>query len=120
MAEFDLITPLESIENCSIGFKTLKWDIGVRQLMTLMTAERKMATCLNLLGRGGSRVNVQYEGDFSELQPGLHDSWIVEHFEGLKILTLDLPSHGVLSMMHPSILTFEEERHDFQPLEEQE
>ncbi len=88
--------------------------------MTPMSAEQKMTSCLNLLSRGGGRVSVQYKGEFSELKTGLNDEWIVEHFESLNMLTLDLPSHGVLCMMHPAVLNFEEERHDFQPLEEQE
>ena len=88
--------------------------------MAPMTAEQKLTSCLDLLGRGGGRVNVQYEGEFPELLLGLYNEWIVNHFEGLKMLTLDLPSHGVLSMMHPSVLMFEEEREDFQLLEEQE
>jgi hypothetical protein len=88
--------------------------------MAPMTAEQKMTSCLDLLGRGGGRVNVQYEGEFSEFQLGLDNQWVVNHFEILKMLTLDLPSHGVLSMMHPSVLMFEKEREDFQLLEEQE
>ncbi len=88
--------------------------------MAPMTAEQKMTSCLGLLGRGNVRVNVQYEGEFCELQVGLDDQWIVNHFEALKMLTLDIPSHGVLSMMHPSVVMFEEEREDFQLLEEQE
>jgi len=88
--------------------------------MTPMTAEQKMASCLDLLGRGGGRVSVQYDGEFGDFEPGLNKEWIVEHYEGLNMLTLNLPSHGVLCMMHPSVLNFEEERHDFQTLEEQE
>ena len=65
-------------------------------------------------------MNVQYEGEFSEFQLGIDNQWVVNHFEGLRMLTLDLPSHGVLSLMHPSVLVFEEEREDFQLLEEEE
>ena len=97
----------------------LKWFIGGGVAMTSMTAEEKMTTCLKLLGHGGGRVNVQYQGEFDEFQACLKDEWIVGHHESLKMVTLDLPSHGVLCVMHPSVLTFEEERHDFQPLEEQ-
>ena len=77
-------------------------------------------SCLALLSDGGGRVVVKYVDDFASLQAVLHESWIVEHHQSLSMITLELPAHGCLSLMHPAIEYWERERHDIRPLEDVE
>lgn len=76
--------------------------------------------CLELMMNKGGRVVVKYNGDFEQLRLAFHEEWIIEHHTSLSMLTLDLPSHGCLSLLHPLIEFWEQERDDIQPLGENE
>ena len=77
-------------------------------------------SCLALLSNGGGRVVVKYVDDFAFLKAAFHESWILEHHESLSMVSLDLPAHGCLSLLHPAIEYWELERKDIQPLEDVE
>ena len=76
--------------------------------------------CLELMMNHGGRVVVKYKGEFEQLRLAFHEEWIIEHHTSLSMLTLDLPSHGCLSLLHPLIEFWEQERDDIQPLGENE
>jgi hypothetical protein len=79
--------------------------------------ETMASACLNLLNVGGGTVNAQYSGDFSSLSLALLEDWVVHHFEALNMVTLRLPPHGVFCLMHPQIVSWEQEREDFEMME---
>lgn len=79
-----------------------------------------MEACLTLMNEGGGRVVVKYINDFESLQSAFHESWIVEHHQSLSMITIELPAHGCLSLLHPAIEYWEQERHDIRPLEDVE
>tara|TARA_B100001741_G_scaffold285899_1_gene262410 strand:+ start:147 stop:365 length:219 start_codon:yes stop_codon:yes gene_type:complete len=72
------------------------------------------------MNNGGGLVNISYEGEFEDISKAFDSLWIRNHFSNLKIISLELPPHGCLSLLHPSILNWEIERDDFRLLEESE
>ena len=79
-----------------------------------------LSSCIQLMNNGGGVVNVSYDGEFEDISNAFDSSWIRNHFSNLKMICLELPSHGCFSLLHPAILSWEIERDDFQLLEESE
>lgn len=76
-----------------------------------------ISACLTLVREGGGTINAQYSGDFASVSLALHEDWVVNHFEALNMVTLQLPPHGVFCLMHPQIIHWEQDRDDFELLE---
>ncbi|MDC3064290.1 hypothetical protein OA172_00135 [Euryarchaeota archaeon] len=76
--------------------------------------------CLSLFRNGGGCVNLQYEGPFEEIEGLFKSDWVVAHHENLCMMTVELPSIGCLSLLHPNIIIWELDKHDIHPSEENE
>jgi hypothetical protein len=88
--------------------------------MNDMDKNTAFQACHELMLKNGGRVVAKYSGDFDNISIAFHQSWLVEHHEALSMITLELPSYGCYSLMHPAIEFWEIERYDIQPLEESE
>ena len=82
--------------------------------------ETKFQSCLSLFEDGGGVVNIQFSGEFNDVSTAFDPSWILTHHESLSMMTVQIPSHGCFSLLHPNIVYWEVDRNDFMPLEESE
>ena len=76
--------------------------------------------CLELQNKGGGVVHITFEGEMDTLLLAFDEDWIKFSSEHLSTITLNLPTFGCLSLLHPQILEWEVERHDFNTMEESE
>jgi hypothetical protein len=84
----------------------------------MVTDDSQFLACLELFQKGGGIVNVKYSGSIESLVSLFQPDWIQHHYASLSMLTLNLPSYGCFSLLHPSITFWELERTDIKPLEE--
>jgi hypothetical protein len=86
----------------------------------MISNDDNLSACVELMAKGGAVVNVSYEGSFEEVSVAFASSWIRSHFANLKMICLELPPHGCLSLLHPAISSWEIDSNDFQLLGESE
>ena len=90
------------------------------QLIAMDALPEKFDACLLLFNSGGGCVNIKYSGSFDVIQNLFETRWILAHHENLSMLTVELPSWGCFSLMHPNITMWELDKHDIYPSEEDE
>ena len=76
--------------------------------------------CLKLQKDGGGKIHVKVNKDGPSITGNFADEWIISTLKNLGIITLQLPPHGCLALLHPAIEHWEVERNDFLPLDQEE
>ena len=80
----------------------------------------ELEACLSLFKGGGGSVNLQYDGSVEEIEGLFESDWVVAHHENLSMMTVELPTIGCFSLLHPNIIMWELDKHDLHPSEENE
>ena len=80
----------------------------------------ELEACLSLFKDGGGCVNLQYEGSVEEIESLFEPDWVVAHHENLSMMTVELPTTGCFSLLHPNIIMWELDKYDLHPSEENE
>lgn len=79
--------------------------------------QERLRRCMDLQLGGGGRVVLQYDSNLFAVDDAIHPTWLVEHHEDLNTMTLEVPSHGAFSLMHPGVVVWELDREDYRTME---
>ena len=80
----------------------------------------KYSLCLGLLNKGGGLVNVEFNSADYVVSDIFDSSWVLREMPSLSMLTVALPRHGCFSLLHPGVISWEENRNDIPLLDEED